>query len=274
MRCLVCRLNLDNREELKRHWLTHDDSEVKRFSCHLCELKFLKFFSLVRHQQRIHLRMKAGSSTKLCSLLKEIKGKAYEQLTLKEESDQNPLDNEEAEFRPSQKLYVCEYEDCRKVFVHQTSYVMHKRCVHSELRNFTCELCSKSFKTSSNLYVHIKQHKNQRDHPCQLCPLSFFTSSHLKAHLKIHSKSVRYFCDVEGCGKSFIHLSSYKKHNNFHRGLKAHKCNVCQRHFAQLCHLRQHMKIHTNERNHCCAKCEKAFRRADTLRIHLKTHDS
>lgn len=285
MQCLACKLDVESLQELEGHYGSHDHSELERFSCHLCDLKFLKMSSMVKHLQLVHLKTQTRSFTRLRSELKRIKADALKQLAVGddpfEEVEENVIhpDDEAAETdclssEKRRKSYICEFEDCKKVFVHQTSYIMHGRCVHSELRNFSCDQCPKSFKTSSNLYVHIKQHNNQRDHSCHLCPLSFYTSSHLKAHLKIHSNCVRYFCDVEGCGKSFIHLSSYKKHVNFHRGLKAHQCHVCQRHFAQLCHLREHLKIHTNERNHCCPTCKKAFRRADTMRIHLKTHDS
>lgn len=289
MQCLVCRLSVDN-GELEKHFRSHDHSEFERFSCHLCVLKFLKFSSLVKHLHLVHSKAKTRSFSRFCSEMRKIKEDAYKQLPgsdiLSEDAfeevelDVSHLDNDETaendclSSEQARKSYVCEFEDCKKVFVHYTSYVSHGKCVHSELRNFTCDQCPKSFKTSSNLYVHLKQHNNQRDHSCQLCPLSFFTSSHLKAHLKIHSKETRYSCDVEGCGKSFIHLSSFKKHVNFHRGLKAHQCNVCQRHFSQSCHLREHLKTHTNERNHRCPTCQKAFRRPDTMRIHLKTHDS
>lgn len=288
MQCLVCKSNMESNQELERHFNTHDHSEIERFPCHLCALKFLKFSSICKHLQFAHLKTKSRSFAIIRSKLQGIKEDALKLLTVSDasfeeafieevEQNANHPDDETAEtdcLTSRRKSYVCEFEDCKKAFVHQTSYVMHGRCVHSELRNFTCELCSKSFKTSSNLYVHIKQHNNQRDHSCHLCSLSFYTSSHLKAHLKIHSKTVRYFCDVEGCGKSFIHQSSYKKHDIFHRGLKPHQCNVCKKEFAQLCHLTQHSKIHTNERNHSCPTCNKAFRRAGTMKIHLKTHDS
>lgn len=292
MECLVCRLKVENQEKLEDHFRSHLLSEFERFPCHLCVLKFLKFSSLVKHLRAVHLKAKTRSFTRFCSEIKRIREEAYKHLNVSEilfedatleEVEQNVSQSDSDESaekdclspRKTRKSYVCEIEGCKKEFVHYTSYVMHGRCVHSDLRNFTCELCSKAFKTSSNLYVHIKQHNNQRDHSCQLCPLSFFTSSHLKAHLKIHSKdTTRYSCDVEGCEKSFIHLSSFKKHVNFHSGLKAHQCKLCQRKFSQSCHLREHLKTHTNERNHRCPTCQKAFARPDTLRIHLKTHDS
>lgn len=189
--------------------------------------------------------------------------------------DKSIEDNiEESPKKERRKSFKCEVEGCFKTFHHLTSFIMHGKCVHSDERSFTCEICSKSFKTRSNLNVHIKMHNNQRDHKCSMCPLSFFTSSHLKAHLKVHLKETTYACKVSGCGKKFIHSSSFKKHQNFHNGVKNHHCNICERDFSQACHLREHLKIHSNERHHMCSECGKAFRRPDTLRIHQRTHKS
>lgn len=284
--CLVCKTSSSDAKELEKHFGNHDSSEISRFPCHLCKLKFLKFATLERHQQLVHLKR---SSCVVNRYFNELNQLREESRNTSEEQKEVSADNDEADglFKDEDscegeslsgtkdlEIYKCSFDECQKTFKYQTSLIMHGRCVHSDERPFICDICSKTFKTRSNLNVHIKMHNNQRNHPCKICDQSFFTSSHLKAHVKVHLKDAKYKCSVLDCGKMFIHQSSFKKHQNFHSGVKNHHCTICQRYFAQVCHLREHLKIHTNERNHKCQLCEKTFRRADTLRIHKRIHDS
>lgn len=315
LKCLICKKESPNSAELETHFKNHELSEIQRFPCHLCSLKFVKFSTLEKHLQIVHLEKKQWNKSDKCdelnSLRQEVKnlcstiGKKPEtkSINVEESSAQKAeekikstterLDDDDDSFEGNdtidetladdsesqveekkEKFYRCTFDGCSSVLRHQSSFIMHERCVHREEKPFTCEICSKSFKTISNLNVHIKMHKNQRDHLCIICNQAFFTSSHLKAHIKIHSKEVGYRCEVAGCSKTFIHQSSFKKHQIFHSGVRNHQCGICQRDFSQACHLREHLKIHSNERNHICGLCRKAFRRPDTLRIHLNTHAS
>lgn len=293
VKCLVCQSKFSDVSQLREHFESHDLSKVRRFPCHLCDLKFIKFSTLVKHQLIVHLK-KSYQGLKASQQLIDLRNEA-EALSqdlpsvdplddLSEPSNNDGENSSENQPEPNvedqkkeQKIlntHKCLVEGCEKTFNNATSLKMHGKCVHSDERSFTCDICSKSFKTSSNLNVHIKIHKNQRDHPCNMCSMSFFTSSHLKAHIGVHLNVTNYECSEPECGKTFIHLSSYKKHLNFHKGIKSHVCGICERSFSQLCHLREHLKIHTNERSHICPDCNKAFRRPDTLRIHRKRHES
>lgn len=284
LKCFICKKLSPGIEDLEEHFGSHDLSEI-RFPCHLCDLKFLKFKTLEKHLL-VHLNKSFHDinwqSEDLVQLRKEIQNvfeaESEEFGTSRASSECDDTKNEDLESTEpqtkKQNFYQCNIDGCLRTFRYRTSQIMHEKCIHSDERSFTCEICSKTFKTKSNLNVHIKVHKNQRDHHCQICKQSFFTSSHLKAHVNIHVKDAKYKCDVSECGKKFIHLSSFKKHQNFHSGIKSHHCKVCDRKFAQNCHLREHQKVHSNERNHKCSKCDKTFRRPDTLRIHQRTHES
>lgn len=285
-KCFVCKKSSDEIKDLADHFADHRLSEIVRFPCHLCDLKFVKFSTLEKHHQLVHLNKTFCVTNRHFNELNQLRQEVRRAFEIQHKEDSNDFENSDVcstkdedqksteQESKKQQIFQCPVDGCLKSFHHRSSFIMHEKCVHSDERSFTCEICSKTFKTRSNLNVHIKMHKNQRDHHCHICGQSFFTSSHLKAHVKVHLKDAKYKCDVPECGKMFIHLSSFKKHQNFHSGVKSHHCKVCQRNFAQACHLREHLKIHSNERNHKCHTCEKAFRRPDTLRIHQRTHDS
>jgi Zinc finger, C2H2 type len=274
-KCILCRKKIENIEKLETHFKSHSLTEKHRFYCHLCEIKFLKFSSLKNHLNFKHLNKRKSKSLKISRELDDIINEAHS--FAQEDSDFDGFDHNDsfnnAEPLQQQKLFKCTVSGCPKTFQQDTLFAKNRNCGHSNiLKNYCCQFCSKSFKTLSVLNVHIKMHMNQRDHNCDNCEKSFFTSSHLKAHSKIHMKEVySYKCSVLECGKTFIHLSSFKKHQNFHQGIKNNQCSICKRSFSQRCHLTQHLKTHSDERKYVCF-CKKGFKRPDTLRVHQKVH--
>jgi KRAB domain-containing zinc finger protein len=262
--------------ELYKHSIAHTH---RLFYCHFCKMKFYLLRTLKRHLYFVHLNNKAVKSfVKSCRLSDIEKEAQIMEIEKNSDFDGDSLNDDnglEIQNNPEQKreerLFKCSFSGCQTSFRHRTSFIMHEKCVHSTQRNFFCHLCSKSFKTTSVLNVHIKMHTNLRDHSCLHCTKSFFTSSHLKAHLKIHMKILKFECELPGCKKRFIHLSSFKKHQNFHLGIRSFICHICKKKFSQLCHLREHIKTHSEERLYTCQQCNKAFRRRDTLRIHQKS---
>lgn len=270
-RCILCKKEAKNIKELEEHFFDHESSETSRFFCHLCEVIFLKLSSLKKHLNHVHNKSFINKTHELEYVVQE-----------NECSNEESSDFEETLFDHHDILFdaklknvdtiKCHTEGCQITFDNRTSFIMHEKCAHKEWRSYLCHLCSKSFKTSSHLNVHMKMHKNQREHHCHICHKSFFTSSHLKSHFNIHTKKISYKCDVPECEKSFIHLSSFKKHQNFHKCLKEHSCNICHRNFSQLCHLREHQKIHLDEHKQHVCHCSKSFRRLSSLRIHQKLH--
>ncbi|GFR77487.1 zinc finger protein [Elysia marginata] len=63
------------------------------------------------------------------------------------------------------------------------SHIHHR---HSDVRKHQCTICSKSFKTRTQLKVHLRSHTGERPFKCPDCEYSSTTRGNMKAHLKSH----------------------------------------------------------------------------------------
>lgn len=61
--------------------------------------------------------------------------------------------------------------------------------VHSDERNFNCDVCNKSFKRKNDLRRHYRSHSNDRMYVCH-CKQSYKFMSHLRRHQEAAHKTV------------------------------------------------------------------------------------
>ncbi|XP_055956219.1 uncharacterized protein LOC126816802 isoform X4 [Patella vulgata] len=138
---------------------------------------------------------------------------------------------------------------------------------------YRCDICSKSFTTSSSLQKHIRIHTSEKPYRCGVCSKSFTTSGSLQKHIRIHTSEKRYKCNV--CSKSFTTISSLQKHIRIHTSEKPYKCNVCWKSFSTSSTLQTHIRIHTGEKPYRCDVCSKSFTTISSLQRHkrIRTRD-
>ncbi|XP_063062715.1 myoneurin isoform X2 [Engraulis encrasicolus] len=74
------------------------------------------------------------------------------------------------------------------------------------------------------------------------------------------------------CGKQFSEISSLRRHQRIHIGLKPYECVLCNRTFRQCNQLKTHLRIHTGEKPFKCDKCDKAFAQKCQLVFHCRMH--
>ncbi|KAJ8289951.1 hypothetical protein GJAV_G00007090 [Gymnothorax javanicus] len=92
--------------------------------------------------------------------------------------------------------------------------------------------------------------------------------------LSLFDRTQPYICE---CGKSYLWLSSLKKHRKTHQpdliNPQPHRCPCCTKTFNYLSSLKKHQLIHTGEKPHLCSLCGKRFRQTQHLKEHYKTHE-
>ncbi|XP_039646881.1 myoneurin [Perca fluviatilis] len=74
------------------------------------------------------------------------------------------------------------------------------------------------------------------------------------------------------CNKLFKDVSSLRRHEKIHKGLKPFVCIFCSKNFRQATQLKTHLRIHTGEKPFNCSSCDKCFAQKCQLVAHRRMH--
>ena len=90
--------------------------------------------------------------------------------------------------------------------------------VHSGVKPWTCDICSRTFLNKWNMIKHKETHGENRPFKCPICPYGAKVGEHLLAHIgTMHSNSFAYYCEI--CKKPWKRFSQLQVHmKRMHKG--------------------------------------------------------
>ena len=105
--------------------------------------------------------------------------------------DKNDLNSHIVE---SKGAFEC--EQCQNKFTSRKTLIRHNKTHVQKDRNLYCEMCSKSFKTTACVQIHLATNHGRNDGPfdCPICFKSYQDRSALRSHFYIHSSERNFLC--------------------------------------------------------------------------------
>ncbi|KAH1012199.1 zinc finger protein OZF isoform X1 [Dendroctonus ponderosae] len=157
---------------------------------------------------------------------------------------------------------------CSKTFRFEFTYKQHLLKHGSRME---CESCLSQFDDATAYLFHVKRnHPGLKPFGCPSCPERFFTLTPLKVHFNHHSSQKQLKCDL--CGRSFLKQSSLMAHQKKHTDPESFKCRECNKKLSNQHSLLNHLKIHQGDKRHKCETCGATFIHRFSLRTHYRTH--
>ncbi|CAH8486820.1 unnamed protein product [Dicrocoelium dendriticum] len=87
--------------------------------------------------------------------------------------------------KPLEKAFACNLFNCTKRFARVDELRRHQR-THSDVKQFTCDICKKGFTRSDHLMTHRRTHTGERPYQCKHCDRRFARSDECNRHTKVH----------------------------------------------------------------------------------------
>ncbi|XP_041470863.1 zinc finger protein 624-like [Lytechinus variegatus] len=142
-RCTLCPKTFGSESALNNHQGEHNG--LKPFSCDICGRGFRIKKAVQDHKRRIHRTQKMRFFCSVCN-----KGFADKGNFTKHERRHKGV-------RP----YVC--LQCGKGFTAKHVLNTHIKAMHTEKKDFSCNICGKTFSLNQNYTYHMFRHKEQGD---------------------------------------------------------------------------------------------------------------
>ncbi|XP_002732411.1 uncharacterized protein LOC100379006 [Saccoglossus kowalevskii] len=260
--CHICKRGFILQHNLNEHMKKHD--EKSQIQCDTCGKLFINFSALIAHQ----LTHK-GNEPQKC------------ELCAKEFSSLNALKIHTAVIHTNVGIKPPRRKPVRKPKLDADGNVIQKK-VPILLK---CELCTKSFKTETQMGIHLARHKGLLPFECGECGKSFKYVNGLKVHKLKHTGEKPYKC--EECGAAYQGMTHLKLHKKKFHGVdskgsvitkvrkkmpKDYKCDLCGKAYSTVQSLEKHQLWHSGNFPFSCQECGRGFLLEYNYKEHLKIH--
>ena len=202
--CMVCG-RLFTRKYWKCHVKNCGKEKIERernHKCTECDKCFYTERMLREHIRNVHERVK-DFACEYCGFRCGRKGnmKAHMQTHLNE------------------RKHKCHL--CGKGFNWPQSLKSHISDVHERIRNFTCDICGKSWARKPNMIAHRKSHSTVRMYKCKRCGEAFISVQLRREHLNSAHEKLTFTCEF--CGKVFNRKDLLTRHvKRMHKAKQEH----------------------------------------------------
>lgn len=197
--CEICRKVFKTKKYLQVHKkYVHTD---KRWPCSMCDRVFKGEFLVKWHMKKDHVYSSSGSDgnkNKTKPSRSEGDNKRSKPPIHVCPFCAKSVSNRYIERH--MKLFHSDCEgikckDCDKVCLSVEHLKLHFRDSHSD-KKYMCEFCAASFRNSSMLRVHLNTvHSDARNYKCNICDKTFKIKVGLKKHLYVHEPVHRFQCN-------------------------------------------------------------------------------
>jgi len=284
--CSICQKTFLYPKDLKKHELVHE--QAFPFRCKLCNKGIRTISNTYKH-----LRVKHSLTENLKSQIVDAAGRPYlDPKTAVVDTNVVPsnfLDADHVMAQGSQgqnksgvPLYACLICD-KKV----TKYALKNHLsIHNGDNKFKCDLCPKSYFTSSSLSNHkVASHQNSKGSTfkCSGCFRTFRTAKvrdhHASTCLK-DGKSKKEGFECRLCSKIFGYKSNLSAHQRSVHGMEPKKvleysCKHCKEVIKGKLRLSKHIiTAHPDASGELCDLCGKSFQTEVKLLRHVLVHKS
>ncbi|XP_054338399.1 zinc finger protein 620 isoform X4 [Pongo pygmaeus] len=132
------------------------------------------------------------------------------------------------------------------------------------------EKLGKNISVSTQLTTNQTNPSGQISYECGQCGRYFIRMADFHRHQKCHTGEKSFEC--KECGKDFRYNSLLIRHQIIHTGKKPFKCKECGKGLSSDTALIQHQRIHTGEKPYECKECGKAFSSSSVFLQHQRFH--
>ncbi|XP_041669533.1 zinc finger protein 436-like [Cheilinus undulatus] len=250
--CDLCGKEFKCKSQLAVHFQSHTGE--RPHLCDICGRKFSRQYQLKRHKILVHANRVNGEesgtpdSPFACDVCgKRLKSEALLAAHARIHSGEKPHRCGVC-LRSFQRAVCLKQHHVRvhlRVRVNEGPRAGGGRKSSMETKEFPCPVCGKVFKFRSLLTSHSLIHSEVRPYACDFCSRSFRRLSHLKRHREVvHANGERlpqsFICHI--CGKDKKCRSQLARHVIIHTGERPYACDICPARFNRSGNLQQHRK--------------------------------